>query len=271
MITSTHDSAHDGAHQSLFAGQKTWENGWRVLLNPINQTCVSVGVELKRSEPGPLQNAAHLCFRLQAVSRSALTLVARPARRFSFPRLPGCKQFAMNSFKTVGRNNNNTLFIYLFFCWAEQLKAGVTLSAWWCWWMLIQRISTQTLQVNVPEQISAQILAYSDELQTLYLRIWPREKHCQVTNGVKGHPFFNEETWCFRARGSRKEARRVYLISAFVLPVVAAPRRRHASFISLFSEIRDQNGNQLFSGSSVFRHISERVQRSLCCSQVSPH
>lgn len=78
----------------------------------------------KKSEPGPLQNAAHLCFRLQAVSGSALTLVARPARRFSFPRLPGCKQFAMNSFKTVGRNNNSPLFIYLFFLLSRTIKGG---------------------------------------------------------------------------------------------------------------------------------------------------
>lgn len=80
----------------------------------------------KKSEPGPLQNAAHLCFRLQAMSRSALTLVARPARRFSFPRLPGCKQFAMNSFKTVGRNNNNPLFIYgiFFFLLSRTIKGG---------------------------------------------------------------------------------------------------------------------------------------------------
>lgn len=68
--------------------------------------------------------------------------------------------------------------------------------------------------------------------------------------------------------GSRKEAGRVYLISAFVLPAVAAPRRWHASFISLFSEIRDQNGNQLFFGSSVV-DVSERVQRSLCCLSLS--
>lgn len=79
------------------------KNSWRVSLNPINQACVSVGVELKKknpSEPGPLQNAAHLCFRLQAVSCSALSLAAQPAPRYSFPRLPRCKQFAVNSFKT---------------------------------------------------------------------------------------------------------------------------------------------------------------------------
>lgn len=102
---------------------KRKKKGWWVLLNLINQAYVGVGVELKRTEPGPVQNAAHLCFRLQALSRSALTLGARLARRSSFPRLPGCKQSTMNSFKNVGRNNNVTLSSF-FSAQAEHLKGA---------------------------------------------------------------------------------------------------------------------------------------------------
>lgn len=116
MVTPTCDSARDGAHQSIFAGRGTWKNSWWVSLNLINQACVSVGVELKKhpSEPGPLQNAAHLCFRLQAVSCSALTLAARPAPCFSFPRFPCCKQFAMNFFKTDWFETIRTRYLFIF-------------------------------------------------------------------------------------------------------------------------------------------------------------
>lgn len=131
FCTRTRDSAHQIAHQSLLAGHKNWKHGWGISLSLINQTCVSVGVQLKRSEPGSLQNTAHLCFRLQAVWDAPLShLYLRLGDAFLSHGYRVVK--VMNSFKKARINNNDTF-----------LEAGSTLSD--AAWLLLMNANPRNL------------------------------------------------------------------------------------------------------------------------------
>lgn len=73
-------------------------------------------------------------------------------------------------------------------------------------------------------------------------------KHCQTTYDVNVRQFFPLGKHHVSVLVElKKKQDMLFQIATFVIPVVASPRRRHASFISLFIEITNRNRSQLFS------------------------
>lgn len=151
------------------------KNSWWVSLNPINQACVSVGVELKKKTPV----SRDLC-RMQLTFASGSRLWAAPLslsqlglrRAFLFQGYRVVNSLQWIPLKPAGSRQWRRIIYFSFPLLSRTIKGGRSL-------VILMNANSKNRHADSRSKRTRmnKTLAYSDGMQAVYLQNWPREKH----------------------------------------------------------------------------------------------